>query len=279
MRGARAKACLLSILTLAAASTAAAQCGEMSALRAAVSSALPLPADAPILAPSAAEAFHRFRVETMKSIEQVVAANGSANSTAVRSRILKCLAGAGVVPRGAPGTLAAVEVKAEGRGFFVVNATFAMPCGSDSALLLFRREGPRNVFVTRIDSGYYRRIDRAFGNLAYVVLPDEAGATILFATIAPWCDSNWQELRVRAVRPGAEGQTEVLDATDTVYTGLEEPWVRLSRGSKGVEVSYASVSDFGGEPEVVRKIVTYSVGKRISRAGERIEREPDNPLP
>jgi hypothetical protein len=115
-----------------------------------------------------------------------------------------------------------------------------IPCGSDSSLNLFQRKASGWELLAVDESNGFAEISGVQGNFQFAVSPpDEQGNWfVVTANVNPWCTSNWQQLRYKALRPELEtGKiTELLNEKTTVYLGADVPY-RIKIQPHGFEVS------------------------------------------
>jgi hypothetical protein len=117
-----------------------------------------------------------------------------------------------------------------------VVATLGIRCGSDSILMLYRREGTRwrELMVRRALP--YKEASGGWQDLRFAVSPPGGDGRWFVATVSttPWCSSSWQGLRYALARPAEDpGRPNVfLDEKTTTWLGSEEErLVRAERDS------------------------------------------------
>lgn len=151
----------------------------------------------------------------------------------VERRIVRGLAGRGVTVGEEPGdnelgwgyVLAVRARRAEANPNLVaVTTTISVPCGSDAALFLFRRDGVAWTRVLVEEAREYDDISGAREQTAFVIGSEaQDGSFLVLTTDVPaWCSSIWHPLRyrVRRVVPGRAEPLELLrEETEAIATG------------------------------------------------------------
>jgi len=93
-----------------------------------------------------------------------------------------------------------------GSDLIAATVSMAIPCGSDTALYLFRREENRWRLILAREGSGYKTVADALGVFGYGVSPadERGGFFVVTANVNPWCSSNWQSLRFDVLRPGPD---------------------------------------------------------------------------
>jgi hypothetical protein len=110
-----------------------------------------------------------------------------------------------------------------------VVATLGIKCGSDSMLMLYRRESGRwsEVMVRRSEP--YSEVRGGWGDLRFAVSPKDSKGGWFVATVSttPWCTSAWQGLPYELARPGPapDRPRVILRGKGTIYLGDESDLV------------------------------------------------------
>jgi hypothetical protein len=143
-----------------------------------------------------------------------------------------------------------------GRRLVVATTRLAIPCGDDSSLYVFERgEGePSWRLVLAVERDDYADVSGAAGSLDWKIASDPDGPWwIVVADINPWCTSNWQQLRYRALAQGASPyRPEVmLDRNAGIYLGVDESH-RIDLQPGGFRVSYWA--DFSHENDTLTRV-------------------------
>jgi hypothetical protein len=106
-----------------------------------------------------------------------------------------------------------------------VVATLAIKCGSDSMLMLYRREGGRwrETMVRRSEP--YSEVRGGWQDLRFAVSPKDQQGRWFVATVSttPWCTSAWQGMPYALARPGpAPDRPQIFfRGKNTIYLGNE----------------------------------------------------------
>jgi hypothetical protein len=153
--------------------------------------------------------------------------NGPVIAPAVQTAMLAALKAEGVVLGGDStteryGNVAAIDVIApQGHhDLLAVVVELSIPCGSDSALFLFRHDDQWRLVYEREEDDY-ESISGALGSFAWKVSPPDAQGRFLVVTssISPWCSSAWHQLRyqVDRIEPGRAEAIPIDSGTFTSY--------------------------------------------------------------
>jgi hypothetical protein len=101
-------------------------------------------------------------------------------------------------------------------------------CGTDSSLYLFERSGSQWQLVLAQEAADYTEVSGAQGMFSYAVSPPDGqnGFFVVTANVNPWCTSNWQSIRYKALRPGSDPHQPltILSEEDTIYLGDYSPY-------------------------------------------------------
>ncbi|MBD9514561.1 hypothetical protein [Pseudomonas sp. PDM22] len=88
----------------------------------------------------------------------------------------------------------------------LVSGGFAIPCGSDNVLRGYRREGDAWVRALDWQSGPYKDISGAYGDLYLYERLSSGDIALMHGT--PWCTSRWSHLAVEVIRPATADQAQ-----------------------------------------------------------------------
>jgi hypothetical protein len=88
----------------------------------------------------------------------------------------------------------------------LVSGGFAIPCGSDNVLRGYRREGDTWVRALDWQSGPYKDISGAYGDLYLYERLANGDIAMMHGT--PWCTSRWSHLALEVVRPATADQAQ-----------------------------------------------------------------------
>lgn len=165
----------------------------------------------------------------LRDLAQQVLKSQPGNATeiapAVQSALIAALASEGIAAGGESakyGDIASIEVVAPPghRDLLAVVVALSIPCGSDSALFLFRHERDWRLVYEREEDDY-DSISGALGTFGWKVSPpDEQGRfLVVTSSISPWCSSAWHQLRyqVDRVEPGHAVAVPIDHDTITSY--------------------------------------------------------------
>jgi hypothetical protein len=149
-----------------------------------------------------------------------------------------------------------------------VVATLGIKCGTDSMLMLYRREAGRwrELMVRRSEP--YSEVKGGWGDLRFAVSPADAQGRWFVATVSttPWCTSAWQGMPYQLARPGPtpERPRVFFRSKGTIYLG-DESDLSLKAERDAVEIRHAGGSL---DPDIlIRRHV-----RRYSVAGESVRR-------
>ncbi|WP_448678784.1 hypothetical protein [Pseudomonas nicosulfuronedens] len=115
----------------------------------------------------------------------------------------------------------------------LVRGGFAIPCGTDNVLRGYRREGDSWVRALDWQSGPYKDISGAYGDLFMLSRLASGDLALMHGT--PWCTSRWSHLAVEVVRPATAEQVQrTLLHTEHGYV-RDEQEVQLKARPDGFE--------------------------------------------
>lgn len=104
--------------------------------------------------------------------------------------------------------------------------SFAIECGSDAMLFVFRDDGAAWREALRWHSPPYGQVSGAWWSFDYAISPvDEQDRWFVVAkSIAPWCSSTWSEIRYAALRPAHAGSAPgiLYQAKDPIWWGGDD---------------------------------------------------------
>jgi hypothetical protein len=150
-----------------------------------------------------------------------------------------------------------------------VVARLGIHCGTDSILLLYRRDpggGWRELMVRRAEP--YSEVKGGWADLRFAVSPKDAqgGWYVATVSITPWCTSAWQGMPFELARPGsaADRPTVFFKARNGTYLGNEGD-MTVSAEADAFEIRHDGSSLDPGI--LIRRHV-----RRYSVAGESVRR-------
>jgi hypothetical protein len=151
----------------------------------------------------------------------------------------------------------------------VTNLT--IPCGSDASLNLYRRTGATWQLILVAESNGYADISGAQGSFQFAISPpdDDGNWFMVAADVNPWCSSNWQQLRYKALRPGEDVNHPVvlLDEHTNVYLGTDQPY-RLTVNPRGFEIR--NVASQGLDASILTRVHV----QKYEMSGNQVKRIP-----
>ena len=154
----------------------------------------------------------------------------------------------------------AIDRPAGHNDLLVVTVRFAIVCGSDTSLYVFKKRDGRWSLLIALEAGEYDSISGALGEFQYAVSQPENNGDFYVVTksVNPWCTSNWQTLRYQVLRAGPSPTQPrvILRREEPVFLGNgDSGWLALS--SSGFTLEYDSWQGLG---EIVRRhIAAYEI--------------------
>lgn len=168
------------------------------------------------------------------------------------------------------GRLVAFEAsRVEGHpDMLAVVATLEIKCGSDSMLMLYRREGERwrETMVRRSEP--YSEVRGGWQDLRFAVSPKDSRGHWFVATVSttPWCTSAWQGMPYALARPGPapDRPSVFFRGKNTIYLGNEAD-LSIKAERDAFEIRHDG-SSLDSEILVRRHVRRYSVtGESVRR--------------
>ncbi|MBI1766446.1 MAG: hypothetical protein HYR56_33990 [Acidobacteria bacterium] len=128
-----------------------------------------------------------------------------------------------------------------------VTTTIGICCGEDSSLYLFKRRGRRWQVVLRQEANGYAEINGAQARFKYALAPSDkhGNFVVVTANVNPWCTSNWQQLRYRAMRIGRSANQPrlILKRDAIIYLGINPPVYRLKVRAQRFSLKFYGEAD------------------------------------
>ncbi|HEY0384527.1 MAG TPA: hypothetical protein VGC64_00880, partial [Pyrinomonadaceae bacterium] len=122
-----------------------------------------------------------------------------------------------------------------------VVTSLTVRCGEDSSLYLFRREGVRWRLLLADEANNYEDIGGAHGLFGYAISPPDHRGRFFVVTVNvnPWCNSNWQSIRYKVLRPGnsATQPRVIMSREGEIFLGVE-PRYSLSVKENGFTLTF-----------------------------------------
>ena len=141
----------------------------------------------------------------------------------------------------APGWALTFNTRSLGQGLLGVSATFGIPCGSDTMLLIFQHGDNGWREIMRVASPPYRDIGQAYQAFDYALSqPDDAGDWFLVEKHLPAaCESFNASIYYSVMRPGPSALKPRLlfSGHDGIYWG-DEDMGRLAAGTDSFELRF-----------------------------------------
>jgi hypothetical protein len=151
-------------------------------------------------------------------------------------------------------------------------------CGEDNSFYLFRRQGASWSVLLADEADNYKEISGGQGQFGYAVAPPDARGQFFVVTvnINPWCSSNWQSIRYKVLRPGADAEHPrvVMRGEEGIFLGVE-PRYALSVKRDGLTLTFTGEQHLDGGLLTRRYIENFTVdetsAKRIAPLAARPE--------
>jgi hypothetical protein len=158
-----------------------------------------------------------------------------------------------------------------------VTANFNIECGSDTVLAIFAwRDGAWRE-VLRDQAAPYKTVAGAFDSFGYAISPpDAAGHWFVVATsVAPWCSSNWSEIRYAVLRPSPDTivPRTIFSAQDSIFREDQDGKLSVGVGNFDLRFPAESVDNAVFTRERVRHFSV--VGDAVRRIAPLADRPND----
>jgi len=151
-------------------------------------------------------------------------------------------------------------------------------CGEDSSLYLFQRNNGWSLILTQEANGY-EDISGAQGWFDYRISPPDpaGGFFVVTVNVNPWCTSNWQSVRYRVLRPGADPfrLQVLLNEAETIYVGIDPPYT-LDADASTFTLKFAAYQDLNPDDFIRPHIVKYRVSTNSVRRIPPLAELPDD---
>lgn len=97
-------------------------------------------------------------------------------------------------------------VRAQPNGLLGVTAEFDLECGVDTVLMIFAPDAGTWREVLRAQAPPYKSVADAWADFNYAVSPRDTDGNwfVVVSTVAPWCSSNWSDIRYAVYRPSSD---------------------------------------------------------------------------
>ena len=170
----------------------------------------------------------------------------------------------------------AIDKPAGHPDLLAVTVRFAVVCGNDTSLYLFKRKNNRLSLVIAQEAEEYDSISGALGEFQYAISPleSEGGFFVVTKNVNPWCASNWQTIRYQTMREGAlpSAPRIIMRREELVFVGNgESGWLSLSPA--GFTLEFDSLDVFG---KIVRpRVAAYEIKGDTARRVPPFARTPE----
>jgi len=128
------------------------------------------------------------------------------------------------------------------QGLVIMTTRLGIVCGSDSSLYVFERTAGGWRRTLEIESNGYKEISGALGSFDWKLGGGSKPGDwfVVEADVNPWCSSNWQQLRWKAVRPGPQPDRPriISERNETIYLGVDEPY-RIEADANGFRIVWS----------------------------------------
>ncbi|HEX8137380.1 MAG TPA: hypothetical protein VF544_07300 [Pyrinomonadaceae bacterium] len=152
----------------------------------------------------------------------------------------------------------------------VLTTTLGINCGEDTSFYLFKYEDSEWRLVLAQESNDYDEVSGGQGQFQYAISPPDAQGDffVVTASINPWCSSNWQSIRYKVFRLGADPfrPRTILSDEDSIYLRDNDLPYKLQVRRDGFRLEFEGE----GSPEEVTHthVLRYTVaGDRTTKIG------------
>jgi hypothetical protein len=165
------------------------------------------------------------------------------------------------------GAALSFDVRRTPPSLIAVKANFNIECGSDTVLMVFAwRDGAWREAL-RDQAAPYKTVDGAFADFDYAISPPDAEGHwfVVTTTVAPWCSSNWSDIRYAVLRPTADAAKprRIFSAKDWMFREDEDS--RLAVGVNDFDLRFQSES-------VDNAVFTRQIVRHFSVVGDQVRR-------
>jgi hypothetical protein len=181
--------------------------------------------------------------------------------------------GDGASPRPSParpGRELTFDVRALPEGLLGITATFAIPCGSDTLLMVFEHRDGGWAEIMRLGARPYRDVTHAYNAFDYAVSSSDGGWFLVEKHAPASCVSFFAGISYSVLQPGPDAMRArtVFAASDTIFAGGTD-FGQLSVGPGYFEIRFHNRN--GGE-DAARDYV-----RRFSVDGQGVRPIPADP--
>jgi len=156
----------------------------------------------------------------------------------------------------APGWALSFETRALGQGLLGVSASFAIPCGRDTLLMIFEHDDRGWREIMRVASPPYRDASQSYQAFDYALSqPDDDGDWFLVEKHLPTtCVSTMSGIGYSVLRPTDNPlKPKVLFTGQDFLSWSEEDFGRVSAGTQSFELRFHAFDSQSNLVEVVRR--------------------------
>jgi hypothetical protein len=154
------------------------------------------------------------------------------------------------------GDMIAVTAERTVRNLFKIDASFNIKCATDDVVSIFAHQTGGWRERMRVQYGRYKDVSDATGGLTVEISPpDAAGHWFAVTTsVAPWCSSNWSEIRYAVLRPSsrAAAPRTIFSAKDSIFREDQDGKLRVGADNFDLRFPAESVDDAAFTRERVR---------------------------
>ncbi len=201
----------------------------------------------------------------------------NASSEQLRNAVVQALTASGVKlsegqNTGAAQSYGILDVQLERvlgqRNLVAAKVGTSIPCGVDSALYLYEREGTVWSPILAYEAPPYGTIKDAYGALDYAISPStDSSWYVLVANVSPWCTSAWQKMRYAVMRKGSDPNQPkmLLNVQTNIYEGWEQLW-KLRADSETAQIAWPSDFNLDGTILIRAHVARYRIsGDAVTR--------------
>lgn len=141
-------------------------------------------------------------------------------------------------------------------GFRAMTITLGLPCGEDSGLLLFHRDGAAWSLVLKEEANLGEDIREAHWGEAWDTSASSADGHFFLASayITPWCQSAWRQVTLDIFSIAPEGSVrKIHHMRQSIYIGLDDPLFTLA--FKGQDEVFFSFQGHDPDPDILIRAI------------------------
>ena len=141
-------------------------------------------------------------------------------------------------------------------GFRAMTITLGLPCGEDSGLLLFHRDGAAWSLVLKDEANLGEDIRKAHWDAALDTSVASSDGHFFLATayITPWCQSAWRQVTLEIFYIAPEGPVRKIHRMrQSIYIGIDDPLFTLA--FKGHDEVSFSFQGHDPDPDILTRAI------------------------